>query len=149
MPKELLISIADRREIEYTLVPNTKGKSDLWKHLYVCKRKTDGRIDPYVAVCKQCNSVVRLSEDTSNMSTLVQRHHPLLLLGSPVGNKRKADTLIRISRYTGILHRYGHEIPVPISVPFILWYHTAKSDISNEEYFIHIKKHYSFTIFFS
>ena len=32
----------DTREIEYTLVPNTKGKPDLWKHfnLYASERQT-------------------------------------------------------------------------------------------------------------
>ena len=51
---ELLINMADTHEIEYTLVPNTKGKSDLWKHFNLQKRKTDGGMD--ADVCKQCNS---------------------------------------------------------------------------------------------
>ena len=56
--RELLINIlADTRKIEYTLVPNTKGKSDLWKHFNLLKRKTDGRIDTDVAEGKQCNSM--------------------------------------------------------------------------------------------
>ena len=34
--------MADTREIEYTLVPRTKGKSDLWKlFTYVSGRQTD------------------------------------------------------------------------------------------------------------
>ena len=35
--KELLINMVDTREIEYTLVPNTKGKSDLWKQFSLYK----------------------------------------------------------------------------------------------------------------
>ena len=50
--------MADAREIEYTLVPNTKGKLDLWKHFSLRKRKTDGQIDADVAVFKQGNFVV-------------------------------------------------------------------------------------------
>ena len=107
--KELLINMADAREIEYTLVPNTKGKLDLWKHFSLRKRKTDGRIDANVAVCKQCNSVVTRVGDTSNMSTHMKRRHAVSLLGSPVGNKRKADTFVHISRYAGI---YRYFIPV-------------------------------------
>ena len=84
---------------EYTLAPCTKGKSDLWKHFILRKRKTDGRIEADVAVCKQCNSIVKLAGGTANMSTRRKRHHPLLLLGSPMGNKRTADTLVRISQY--------------------------------------------------
>ena len=97
----LLISMADTLEIEYTLVQNIEGKSDLIKHLKLRKRKTDGRFDADAAVCKQCNSVVKLAEGTSNMSTHMLRHYPLLLVGSPVGNKLKADALVRILyRYT-------------------------------------------------
>ena len=104
--KELLINIlADTRVIEYTLVPNTKGKLDLWKHFGLRNQKTDGKIDADVVLCKQCNFVVQLAGGTLNMSTYMNRPHSLLLLGSPVGNKRKADTLVRISRYACTLYR--------------------------------------------
>ena len=77
--KELsLINMADAREIEYTLVPNTKGNSDLWNHFNLRMRKTDGRTDTDVGVCKQCNSVVRLSEDTSNMSAYAAPPSPIV-----------------------------------------------------------------------
>ena len=33
----LLVNMADTSEIEHTLVPNTKGISDLWKHFDVRK----------------------------------------------------------------------------------------------------------------
>ena len=48
----LLINMVDTREIEYTIVLNTKEKSDLYKHFNLRKRKTDGRIDADVAACK-------------------------------------------------------------------------------------------------
>ena len=41
--------MAITRKIEYILVPNTKGKSYLWKHFDLLKRKTDGRTDANVA----------------------------------------------------------------------------------------------------
>ena len=53
--------MSDTREIEYTQVPNTKGKSDLWKHFNLRKRKTGGQIDAAVAVCKQFRSFVKQS----------------------------------------------------------------------------------------
>ena len=93
------ILLADTGEIKYTLVPNTKEKSDLWKHFSLHKQKTDGRINADIAVCKQCSSIVTLARGTSNMSTHVKHHHPQLLFGSPVGNKRKANTLAHISWY--------------------------------------------------
>ena len=87
--KELLpINMSDTREIEYTQVPNTKGKSDLWKHFNLRKRKTGGQIDAAVAVCKQFRSFVKHAGGTSNIAMLMKRYHPLLLHGSPVGNKR-------------------------------------------------------------
>ena len=111
--KEPLINIlADSREIEYTLVPNTKGKPDLWKHFNLRRRKTDGWIDAVFAVCDQCSSFVKYAGSISNMWTHMKRHHPLLLLGSPVGNERKTDTLVRISKvgipvfYTGTDLKY-------------------------------------------
>ena len=62
----LLINMSDTREIDYTLVPNTKGKSDLWNHINLRKQKKDGRIDTDVAECKQSNSVVKLMGGISN-----------------------------------------------------------------------------------
>ena len=73
---------------------------DLWICFNLLKWKTDGWTDAVVAVREQCNSVVKLTRGTSNMSTHTKHHHPLLLLGSSVGNKRKADTLVRISQRT-------------------------------------------------
>ena len=77
----LLISMVDTPEIEYTLVPNTKEKSDLWKHFNLHERKTDGWIDAAVVVCKHCNSVVKLAGGTSVMST--HEALPFLIVASP------------------------------------------------------------------
>ena len=49
----LLINTADTCEIDYTLVPSTKGNSDLWKHLnQLVKQKTDSQTDADVPVCR-------------------------------------------------------------------------------------------------
>ena len=80
----------DTCEIEYTLVPDTKEKSDLWKRFNLHKRKTYGQTDADVAICKQSNSVVKLAR---GMSMHMKRQHPLLLLGSPVGNKGQPTRL--------------------------------------------------------
>ena len=58
-------------------VPNTKGKSDLWKHFNLLEQDTDDRIDADVAVYKQCSSVVKCAGGTSNMSKHTERQHPL------------------------------------------------------------------------
>ena len=47
------------------------------------------------------------------MLTLVNGHHPLLLLGSPLG---KTDMLVRISR------TYGHKTLVRVPVRFFIFY---------------------------
>ena len=116
-----LTDMSDTCEIKYALVPNTNGKSDLWKHFNLHKQKTDGQIDADAAVCKQCSSNVKLAggASKSNKSTHMKHHHPLLLLGSPVVTELKADMLVCISWYTGILHRYGHKIWLHIAVCFL------------------------------
>ena len=52
-------------------------------------------------------------------------HHPVLLLGSPVGNKWKADTPVCISRHTGILYCYRHKILVHILILFSILVHSS------------------------
>ena len=72
--------MVDTCEIGHTLVPSTKRKSDPWKHFNLCKRKRDGRIYVCVAVCKQCNSAVKLVGHTLNVSMhMKRRHHHLSL----------------------------------------------------------------------
>ena len=83
--KELfLMNMADTREIEYILVQNTKWKSDLWKNVNLRQQKRDGQIDADVAVCKQCDSVVKLAGGISNMSKHLERHHTLSSPWSPL-----------------------------------------------------------------
>ena len=76
--KELFhMNMADTREIEYTIVPNIKAKSDVWKLFNLRERKTAGRVDGDVTVCQQCCSLLNLAGGTSNMSKHRKRHHPL------------------------------------------------------------------------
>ena len=118
-----LIKWVDTHEIEYTLVPlpNTKGKSDQWKHFSLWKQNTASQLDADDVVWKQCNSIIKLAVITSNVSTHMKRHHPLLLLGSPVENKGMADILVHISRYTSTLYQYG----CIISVCYQYIFHTS------------------------
>ena len=60
--------MAGTHEMKYTLVPNSKGKSDLWKYFNLSKKKTNGQINMDVAVCKQCNSIVKLAGGASDIS---------------------------------------------------------------------------------
>ena len=99
-------------EIEYTLVPNAKGKSDLWKHFNLYKGKT--RQPNWCWCC--CLQTVQSCRQTCERHLKhvdAQRcHHPWSLLGSPLGNEQKAGMLVCISRYISILYQYGHKIPV-------------------------------------
>ena len=47
-------------EDDFVVVANTKGKADIWRHFWLKKRKRDGTILDKVAVCKTCNSTIRL-----------------------------------------------------------------------------------------
>ena len=46
---------------EHTIVANTKGKADVWRHFGLRKRKADGTIEEKTAVCLTCNIVVKTS----------------------------------------------------------------------------------------
>ena len=62
-------------EDDFVVVANTKGKADIWRHFGLKKRKHDGK----VAVCKTCNSTIKTSGCTTNMTTHLRRYHPQLL----------------------------------------------------------------------
>ena len=47
-------------EDDFVVVPNTKGKDDIWCHFGLKKRKHDGTRLGKVAVCKTGNSTIRL-----------------------------------------------------------------------------------------
>lgn len=116
--KTFLTNMADTHDTKCTLVPDTEGKSDLWKHLNLCKQKTDGQTDPDDAVCKQCASVVKLHGRHLRHVNAHEVPPSLILLGSSDWNKQKADLLVYISRYTSILCWYGQKIPVPCTGTF-------------------------------
>ena len=68
----------DQKMEEYTIVANTKGKADVWRHFGLRKRKADGTIVEKT-VCLTCNTVVKTSGCTINMMTHIRRVHPQLL----------------------------------------------------------------------
>ena len=72
------------REDNFIVVANTKGKADIWRHFVLEKRKYDGTILDKVAVCKTCNSTIRLPvvlpiESAKRATTHLRRYHPQLL----------------------------------------------------------------------
>ena len=66
-------------EGDFVVVANTKGKADIWRHFGLKKCKHDGTILDKVAVCKTCNSTIKTSGCTTNMTTRLRRSHPQLL----------------------------------------------------------------------
>ena len=62
-------------EDDLVVVANMKGKADIWRHFGLKKRQLDGK----VAVCKTCNSTIKTSGCTTNMTTHLRRYHPQLL----------------------------------------------------------------------
>ena len=69
---------------EYTIVANTRGKADVWRHFGLRKRKADGTIVEKTAVCLTRNTVVKTSGCTTNMMTHIRtcthRFHSILIL---------------------------------------------------------------------
>ena len=74
-------------EDDFVVVANTKGKADIWRHFGLKKRKHDGTILDKVAVCKTCNSAIKTSGCTTNMTTHLRRYHPQLLSSGSMQEK--------------------------------------------------------------
>ena len=66
----------EKAEQNYEIVPNPKGKADVWKHFGLKKRKQDGTIVENIAVCRHCDSVIIRGGGTTNLLTHIRRHHP-------------------------------------------------------------------------
>ena len=63
----------------YVIVKNRKAKSSVWEHFGLKKRRLDQVVDKSLAVCRRCNVTVKTSGGTTNLTTHLRRHHPLLL----------------------------------------------------------------------
>ena len=63
-------------EDDFVVVANMKCKADIWTHFGLKKRKHDGTILDKVAVCKTCNSTIKTSGCTTNMTSHLRRSHP-------------------------------------------------------------------------
>ena len=96
--------MANTLDIEYILVPNTKGKSDLWKHFNLCKLMTDSWADADVTACKQCNSTVNLREAPKTCQHIWITTIPYRCLGNLWGTNRRPTHL---SALVGILVFYA------------------------------------------
>ena len=66
-------------EDDFVVVANMKGKADIWRHFGLKKRNHDGTTLGKVEVCKTCNSTIKTSGCTTNMTTHLRRSHPQLL----------------------------------------------------------------------
>ena len=54
-------------DADFTVVPNLRGKSNIWNHFGLKKRKVDGQITDNVAICNSCQAEVKTGGGTSNM----------------------------------------------------------------------------------
>lgn len=61
--------------VEYETVKNTNTKAAVWQHFALRKRKSDSIILPNIAICKLCNSEVKYSGGTSNLTAHLRVHH--------------------------------------------------------------------------
>ena len=77
---------------EFKLIRNERGKSAMWLRFGQKKRISDGKIETDLAVCFHCNSEVKVSGGTTNMTTHVRRHHPAMLTKTP-GEKKSLQTV--------------------------------------------------------
>ncbi|XP_067653283.1 E3 SUMO-protein ligase ZBED1-like [Haliotis asinina] len=67
---------------EYEVIPNKRGKSDVWKYFGLKKRISDGNFEENIAVCNSCNVNVKYSGGTSNLSSHIRIHHKKQIMSS-------------------------------------------------------------------
>ncbi|XP_067678487.1 E3 SUMO-protein ligase ZBED1-like [Haliotis asinina] len=67
---------------EYEVIPNKRGKSDVWKYFGLKKRISDGKVEENIAVCNSCNVNVKYSGGTSNLSSHIRIHHKKQIMSS-------------------------------------------------------------------
>ena len=77
MPRGHVHLIGDKMAVEFEIVKNKRGKSAVWEHFGLKKKKVDDTIVAGIAVCKICGSVVKcVGGGTSNMMSHMRvRHH--------------------------------------------------------------------------
>lgn len=57
---------------------NLKGKSKVWSHFSLKRKKETNEIAENVAVCDRCHTLVKYSGGTTNLTTHLERHHKIL-----------------------------------------------------------------------
>ena len=57
---------------------NLKGKSKVWSHFSLKRKKETKEIAENVAVCDRCHTLVKYSGGTTNLTTHLERHHKIL-----------------------------------------------------------------------
>ena len=81
----------------YELVKNLKGKSKVWSHFSLKRKKETYEIAENVAVCDRCHTLVKYSGGTTNLTTHLERHHKILkqVHHSPVAPSLEPAHLLR------------------------------------------------------
>ena len=114
----LLINMADTREIEHNLVPNTKGKSNMCNQTNLRKRKTYGQIDADIAVYNQCRwhtcgrHVKHVKANEAPPSLTVAR----ITCGERTGGR------LTCPHQSVWKYRYWHKIPIRVPVRCCCWF---------------------------
>ena len=88
-------------DADFKVVPNVRGKSDIWKYFGLKKRKVDGQIVDNIAICNSCQAEVKTSGGTSNLFFHMSRQHPHV--DAP---KKARKSATPNTENTGILYRY-------------------------------------------
>ncbi|XP_048730602.2 E3 SUMO-protein ligase ZBED1-like [Ostrea edulis] len=79
-------------DTDFEIVPNKRAKSSIWKQFGLKKRKSDGRIEESVAICKLCDSVIKCAGGgTSNLTAHLRRHHPLQVTSTATATSEKSN----------------------------------------------------------
>ena len=75
------MSSSVRMSEEFEIIANPRGKSAIWMHFGLKRKKEDGEVYTGVAVCKKCKMEVKNSGGTTNLNTHLERHHKVKVDG--------------------------------------------------------------------
>lgn len=84
-------------EDDFEFVNNEKAKSKVWENFQLKKRKSSGKIQEGIALCKKCKMEVRYSGGTTNLNTHLTRHHKMILQpgASKSGSMTSAESTVK------------------------------------------------------
>ena len=93
---------------DFELIENERAKSKIWAEFNLKKRKSTGKIEDGIAVCKKCKMDIRYSGGTTNLNTHLTRHHKINLQqgASKSGTSLTAATVSTVEQPT-IMSSFG------------------------------------------